>query len=355
MMTDLSAVLDQVRLKHGIVAMAGIVVERGRVIAAGACGERKSGSGIKVTMKDRWHLGSCTKAMTATLIARLVEQGRLRWDETVGEALGDTLDVAPAYQDVTLTELLQHRGGVAAATDGSDPLTRLAMAAAARAGEEIQAARLAFAGAVLGEPPARPRGMYFYSNAGYIIAAVMAERAAGASWEELVEREVFVPLGMRSVDFGEADAGTNVEQPWAHTLRNGVPVPIPPGPAADNIPAYGPAGRLHASLKSWSTFVTAHLAGAAGSTEYLSADSWTRLHTPPAGGEYAMGWESLPRDWAGGAAWTHSGSNGSNFAVVWAAPARDGAILITCNQGGELAAQACNDAAAAIGQALLHL
>lgn len=348
MIIDLSAVLEQVRVQHQVVALAGAVVEHGHVIAIGAAGERKRGSGVRVTTADRWHLGSCTKAITATLIARLVERGTLKWDDTVGDTLGGTLEVGPRYREVTLTELLQHRGGLAETTDGADPVNRLGRAAALDAGPDVRAARLAFARAVLGSPPASPRGTFLYSNAGYVIAAVIAEQAANLSWEELVERDVFAPLDMIGMGHGAAGNPDALNQPWGHVMTDGVPVPVPPGPAADNIPAYGPSGRLHATLKSWAKFVEAHLAGAAGNTAYLSTDSWTRLHTPPPGGGYAMGWECVTREWAGGVAWSHSGSNRSNYAVVWAAPARDGAVLIACNQGGDEAARACDDAAGAV-------
>src|SRR2546421_8863271 len=48
---------------------------RSRIIAQGAAGVRKRGTGQRITFDDRFHLGSCTKAMTATLVAMLVEEG----------------------------------------------------------------------------------------------------------------------------------------------------------------------------------------------------------------------------------------------------------------------------------------
>ena len=63
-----------------------------------------------------------------------------------------------------------------------------------------------------------------------------------------------------------------------------------------------------------------------------------------------MGWVVVDRDWAGGAALTHAGSNTMWFAVTWVAPQRDFAVLVACNQGGDVAAQACDDAAWALIQ-----
>ncbi len=58
-----------------------------------------------------------------------------------------------------------------------------------------------------------------------------------------------------------------------------------------------------------------------------------------------MGWAAAQRGWAGGTALTHAGSNTMNFAVVWMAPKRNFAVLVATNQGGDVAPQACDEAA----------
>ena len=87
-MRPLDAELEPVRAKHGLPALAAAVVKDGAIVTAGAVGVRVHGTDIKVTIDDRFHLGSDTKAMTATLAAMLVEEGKLRWDSTIGEVLG---------------------------------------------------------------------------------------------------------------------------------------------------------------------------------------------------------------------------------------------------------------------------
>jgi len=74
---DVSELLEPVRLKHGLPALGGAVVDGDRVIAVGAAGFRKAKGSQRVTTADLWHLGSCGKAMTTTLIARLVEKRKL--------------------------------------------------------------------------------------------------------------------------------------------------------------------------------------------------------------------------------------------------------------------------------------
>src|SRR5437899_4041090 len=93
--------------------MAAAVLRGGRIIAQGATGVRKRGTAERITPDDRFHLGSCTKAMTATLVAMLVEEGRLNWTTTLGELFADTVKpMHPAWEKVTLRQVLAHRAGL---------------------------------------------------------------------------------------------------------------------------------------------------------------------------------------------------------------------------------------------------
>ena len=67
-------------------ALAAAVVRDGTVVPSGVVGTRGAGADNTITVGDRFHIGSDTKAMTALVAAMFVEQGKLRWDGTVGEA-----------------------------------------------------------------------------------------------------------------------------------------------------------------------------------------------------------------------------------------------------------------------------
>src|SRR5215470_15665287 len=71
--------------------MAAAVLRGERIIAQGVAGVRRRGTAERVTLDDRFHLGSCTKAMTATLVAMFVEEGKLNWTSTVGEVFAGTV------------------------------------------------------------------------------------------------------------------------------------------------------------------------------------------------------------------------------------------------------------------------
>lgn len=65
----LEAHLARLQYDTGLTGVAAAVMTDGRLVAAAASGERRRGSGIPVTVDDRWHVGSVTKSMTATLLA----------------------------------------------------------------------------------------------------------------------------------------------------------------------------------------------------------------------------------------------------------------------------------------------
>src|SRR4030095_15378013 len=71
--------------------LAAVVLRGERIIGHAAAGVRKRGTAERITIADRFHLGSCTKAMTATLVAMLVEDGKLNWTTTLGELFADTV------------------------------------------------------------------------------------------------------------------------------------------------------------------------------------------------------------------------------------------------------------------------
>jgi D-alanyl-D-alanine carboxypeptidase len=331
---DLTATLEPVRARAGLPALAAAVWRGQALIALGATGVRKRGDQTPVTTADRWHLGSDTKAMTATLIGIHIDRGELHVEDTLGQLFaGEAID--PGYRDVTLEQLLHHRGGA----PGELPVD---VRAAMRLDGSAPGARQKAVLAVLARPPAQPPGTFVYANAGYMIAGVALERRAGATWEELMRKDLFEPLGMASCGFGPPGTAAAVDHPWGHQSGGGgAPVPVAPGPNADNPPSLGPAGTVHCTLADWGRFLAVHLAGARHEkTALLSAATLTRLQTPPAGGDYAAGWRVVDRSWAGGLALTHSGSNTMWFATVWIAPGHDMIYAVVTNRGDDAAAAA---------------
>ena len=102
----------------------------------------------------------------------------------------------------------------------------------------------------------------------------MMEKKTGKSWEDLMTKEIFQPLGMTTAGFLAPGSPNDVNQPWGHTDVSGQRV----ANKGDNPAALGPAGTVHASLADWAKFARLHLDGSEGSLS-LSASALTRLHT----------------------------------------------------------------------------
>jgi len=345
---DLRATLETIRGKRDVPALAAAVIFEGRIIAIGAAGVRKAGADIAVTLDDKFHIGSCTKAMTATLIAMLVEKGKLRWSTTIQDVFPEfagakARNIQPPYLKVTLKQLLSHRAGL----EHSWPKDKSFLDIHNLAGSPRQQ-RYAFCKLMLAIPPlASPGTKSIYSNAGYGIAAAMAERATDTEWEKLMREMSFGPMGMKSAGFGAMGTVGRIDQPWQHRIVNGQAKPIPPGPLSDNPPAIGPGGTVHCSTGDWAKFIARHLTDGRDTGRLLGAASYRFLHTPPFGGQYALGWMGLPRPW-GGRVLHHAGSKNANYCVVWMTQRRKWAVIVATNQGGDTAAGACDDVAAAM-------
>ena len=285
--------------------------------------------------------------MTATLAGRLVEKKLITFETTLGEVCAEAdVEHDPAWKEVTLEQLLGHRGG-APSDLSADGLWGRLWAASSEPPREQR--RLLFE-SVLAKPPVHPAGSAFlYSNASFALAGVMLELRADKPWEELMRAELFEPLDMTSAGFGAPGVAGRLDQPLGHRQgpeAGAAPVPVPVGPGDDNPAAIGPAGTVHASLEDWGKFLAAHLDGFAGRGKFLRPATWERLHRPLEGQEYGFGWAFTERDWAGGLTLTHSGSNTHWFCVAWLAPGSDLAVLATANAGE--ASGACDEVAAAL-------
>jgi CubicO group peptidase (beta-lactamase class C family) len=337
------------------------VLRGGQVVAEGAVGVRKLGDPTPITTTDAWYLGSETHTITATLAAVLVEQGKLAWSSTLGEVLGD-LAIHALYKGVTLEALLAHGGGAPGRLP-DDALAAMRMNGAPRARRE-EAVRTMLAGA----PEVAPGTQVLVSDAGYLVASVMLERAAGASWEDLLRARVLEPLGMNGCRYEPLSTSAAVLEPWGHVSDGTILQPVAPGSATEPPPAFGPAGRLRCSLRDWAKLCALHLAGARHeATPLLGPPSFEKLQTPLSGTQ-ALGWTSVSRPWSGKlpalnqaseASHANDGRDGrdgrdagqggqggvlnaSSFALVWLAPERDVGFLVVTNGSGPIALAAAD-------------
>lgn len=350
---DLSALLEPLRRASSCPALAAAVFSSAGLVAIGSTGYSRRGtlssSVCPPASEAKWHIGSCTKAMTATLVGLAIDRGALRFTDTLGDIFGSE-SVHPGRLHVTVDDVLRHKGGFP--SDIPPSIWEGMQTGGFTPGTRAQAVT-----ALLALPPAQQPGVCEYSTAGYMVLGAALERKEGRPWEEVMTEELFKPLGMTSAGFGAPRRGSD-ESPWGHRVGCFGHVPVDPFRSkSDNPHALGPAGTVHCTLEDWGHFLRVHLAAArneAPSALPLSLDTLRHLHEAepglsgardvlaPLSGKsadgverFACGWVTTTRSWAQGWVLCHSGSNTMWHVTAWLAPAADRAFVAATNCGAD--------------------
>ena len=328
----LAGLVSELRKGKQLVGLAARVMVDGQVVASAADGERKRGSGVPIGLGDRWHVGSVTKSITATMIARLVESGQMQWSDSIGGRFTDA-SIHEDWKPVTLRQLLTHTAGA----PGNFSL-RVRLIRPALGPECTKERRQAVMNVIARKPVHRPGKKYAYSNVGYTIAGAMAETVTGVSWEDLVKREVFEPLELTGAGFGPPKSPSQtLDQPRGHRGMLGWKTSA--SDEEDNTPIMGPAGTVHLTLSDLCTYATEHLRGELGTGKLLTTETYKRLHTPELD-NYACGWiKKDPTNKVPHATYWHNGSNTMWYALVVFIPGKNMTVAVTSNDGDLMRAE----------------
>lgn len=287
-------------------------------------GVRKQGENNPVTPGDLWHLGSCTKAMTGSIMSMLASEGSFSLGQTV-QTTFPTLSFHNGFNGVTLRHLLAMRGGLPTNT----PWWNYDAMGTSLRNQRVQAATDSF-----GVAPSQSAGTYTYSNASFVFAGLAAEQALNQDFEDILQNRLFAPLGITTAGYGP----TGANQPWPHNDSG----PVPPTSALDNPPVMTAAGRAHMTIQDWGRYIQTVIRALNSRSSILPASYNTEMRNPALGGTYTMGWNSGTRSWSNGTVFFHAGSNTLNYCVAWVAPGRRKAFIVTSNYGGSQAAGICD-------------
>lgn len=359
---SLNGTLDPIRTLFELPALAAAVVRNGKIVASGAVGTRRAGKAVPITVGDRFHIGSDTKAMTSLLAAMLVEAGKIRWDSTVAEVfpeLAATMD--SDVKAVTLEQLLSHSSGIPSDNETHDRLLQQSFAQERRNLDEV---RYWLISELVKQPLQSKPGTHFaYANMGYVLAGAMLERVSGKTWEELIIERVFEPLGLKSAGLGPQSTLGRVDAPLGHAvLPDGTLKPMLAGPSGDNPEVLGPAGTAHMSVLDLATWAAWNAGEGKRGPRLVHPETLRKLHTPvidmptkpdapvgtPSAGSYGFGWVTVMPPFAHEPLLFHGGSNQMNVAYIMVQPQRDFGIVMMTNAGGTKADQAM----LALGEAL---
>lgn len=318
---NLDAYLEEPIAQGQTPGLWAAIIDGTGVRAIGAAGVRRQGASRAVTADDLLHIGSNTKAMTATMLAMLVEDGTFAngWETTILEVFPELReDIHEKYHPVTLSQLVRMEGGMVHMPNDQWAYART---------PNIVKRRYKIIQESLGSAPRELVGWYAYSNLSYVVAGAMAERVTGESWETLMEERLFAPLGITTAGFGPPGSHRGMDQPWGHQRsdRGGWK-----SNKFDNDPMLGPAGTIHISIGDWARFVA--LWFREREPEILGRAALDELTNPgSSAGDYAAGWFAWYRGWARGRALFHDGSNLSWRSSLWIAPERGLAYLSVAN------------------------
>ena len=311
--------------------LAVAVVHRDSVVLARGYGVRTLGKPDPVDENTLFAIGSASKAFTATLVAMLVDQGKVKWDDPATQYLPGFQMYDPyATRELTVRDLLTHRSGLTAADLMLyDPrYTRDSILYRAR----------------YVKPTYSFRAHFGYSNIMYLAAGQLSARLLGSTWDDAVRERIFTPLGM-------AASNTSV------TLLDRLPDVATPHDEIDdtvqaipyfNLDAAAPAGSINSSIRDMAQWVRFQLAGGkVRGKPLLSAAAFEETHKPqtivPLEGfwnlsaqdahllTYGMGW--FLHDYHGRLIVQHGGNIDGMTALVALMPEEQTGLVVLTNLG----------------------
>jgi len=296
--TELAELLNSIRFEERIPGLAAAIIVDGKLYSAAAVGVREVGTENWLTINDKFLIGSCSKAFTATTAAVLVEEGRLSWDTTIRDVFPD-LDMFPEYENITIEQLLSHRAGLPKNLKEGKASWLIDYEFDEHRGSSPESLRMQYLEKTLHSKLIHPPGQAIhYSNSGYLIVGSILEKISGQAYGSLRADKVFQPLDIKTAGYGiPADVEAS-SQPWGHIWDLSSSFIVY---RSDYPNFFSPTGYMHLSIEDWAKFILAHIVKSPLENQnFLKSDTLSRLHTPPdtkrfnqnswKSPSYAMGW-----------------------------------------------------------------
>ena len=259
-------------------------------------GRRRQGQASAVDAQDRFAIGSNTKAMTSAAIVSQAERGGPSLSLPVSQVFAEA---HPAYAQVTLSDLLHHRGGLPA-FNGSGPEEGVFLAALAADTRPLPSTmttrRAYFARWLLAQPPAAgavPGRDFLYSNAGYVVAAAVLEARTGRTFETLFDEALVQPLGLQGMWRSQVPGERDVL--WGHEgLASALTVVEATAEARatqDWLDILGPAGHWACTGAAYTQWLRWHVLALRGERTPLP-QAYVRDLRAASDNRYVWGWQS---------------------------------------------------------------
>jgi CubicO group peptidase (beta-lactamase class C family) len=283
---DFQAWCDESRSLLHVPGCAVAVIKGGTLLRTFASGLRDVDEKRPVTADTLFAIGSSTKAFTTFVLATLVAEGKLTWDEPVRKWLPEfALSDAGIAERITPRDLVTHRSGM--------PRHDLVWYGATLSRREL-VERLRWL------PLSHDlRTDFQYNNLMFVTAGYLAERVGGQSWEELVAARILQPLGMKRTNLSVQQSQRDLDHAEPYRYHTGKQEHLP----FRDLATVGPAGSINSSVAEMAKWVALHLMdGSSGEAVLLPAVAVQDLHDvrmPMSEGRrqpeiltigYALGW-----------------------------------------------------------------
>ena len=347
---DLDNIVDQVIARYHLPGIAVGVIDDGKVVYTRTAGERIAGSGQRVDAQTLFKIASNSKAMTTALLGRLVDQGKLRWDDPVTKYLPQFRMHDPwVTANMRVADLLTHSSGL---PQGGGDLMLWPEPNHFSRDDIIRG--LAFIA-----PAYSFRAQYQYDNLLYVVAGEVAAAAGDAPYETLMRREVFAPLGLNRCQVGAWDRDEIGDVAMPHRREGDRNIALDDGGALMPAIASAPAGGIHCDLTDMLSWARNWLVPTSAQLQWLSPVQRDVLQAPhmliPVSAQrrawdhthvmaYGYGWRMADIDgqWA---VW-HTGTLNGMYSMLALLPDRRSGFVFMIN--GE-----ADDARSVLGQVLM--
>lgn len=322
-----------------IPGLAVAIVRNDSVLYAKGFGVLSAGSKTPVNERTLFEIGSSSKAFTATLVAMMVSDGKMRWDDRMTTYLPDFRMYDPvANEGVTLRDALSHRSGIARG--------ELVWLGAGISRDQVLH-RLRFL-----KPESPFRSKWSYQNMMFLAAGQAAGKAAGATWDDLLRQRIFQPLGMTS-SLATQTGNSNPNSARPHGMDHDTAF-MKAYFDGENI---APAGAIVSNAVDMAQWLRFQLNdGVMNGTRLLSSAALRETHSPqilmsPGGGggrggaaadsnptrfnSYGFGW--MVEDYRNQLVWQHGGNTpGMTTAVGMLPDKKFGVVVLSSMQSAAL-------------------
>lgn len=296
---------DSIRVSNAIPELSYAVVSGDKILEINALGVHSVDLKDAATLNDRFHIGSNTKAMTAFVIDKYVEKGKLKWSTKFFNLFPDLKKTSkPDYYNITLEELISHQARIQPFQGENDP-------AVPDFKGTNQEKRNQFGKFVLTLDLAKIDSdhKYIYSNAGYTLATMMLEKVTRKSWEQLIDQVFNKDLKLDvKLSWPENQIAKDT---WGHSFENNKLIPVPSN-TDYHLDYTEPAGDINIKLTDYIKFIQLNIKGLQGHDNYLKASTYHFIHKGIEG--YSLGWFNSYEDNKDFS--THSGTAGTYYTIA---------------------------------------